>query len=96
MSKEWDNFAQFCDDFIDLTSSHMENGKLIRSFQAMTIDLASGIVDQNTKTWNFNSKQGIKRKHGGSNSGTTKRATPGKVEEILCKEEGEGDGDGRL
>jgi len=99
MSKEWNDFKEFRDSFIDLTSSHMEDGRLIRSFQAMTIDLASGIVDQNTKLWTFDDAQlyrhGTKRKNGDSraDSAKTQRAAPRAVQKALCEEEGEEAGD---
>jgi len=100
MSDQWHNFNEFKDDFIRLTASTFEGEKLIRSFQAITIDLSSGFVDQNTKGWVFGGKDTKNKdkksctpikipKHGkrSRSVGSDESETPRKVEKVLCEEE---------
>ena len=70
LSEEWGNFNEFKKYFVDFTKSTFKNGKLTRGFQALTCDLASGIVDFGTKTFAFDKNK--KRKHDRTGDGRGK------------------------
>ena len=45
LSPEWRNFQEFKAFFVELTRASVENGRVRKSFQALGLDLSSGLVD---------------------------------------------------
>jgi len=96
LSDEWQNFNEFRRFFVELTASHFEGTKLVRGYQAISVDLASGVTDPDTKQWQF--KCGTKRKRdvtdntdgrsGRREIGEDEGDAPRKAKAVLCEEEG--------
>ena len=52
----WENFHDFKQFFLELTASKVKNGHYARSHNAITIDLSTRQVDDDTKNFMFGQK----------------------------------------